>query len=135
MTDLLLIVAALAALTGALARNITAWVLLGSLVLSEALCWLEVPFNPILWMVIDWLVMSCIIRPGMRYRDLVIIATFLPIWALYIVQPEWWVDAIKVMVAAQMFLTFPMRRALAASQAWLIRLRDEDDNNFEMGVA
>jgi hypothetical protein len=125
-----LALAILAALAGACVRNVTAAALLGSFAFSTTLCELGVPFNPILWMVIDVVVILFIIRPDMKRRDLVILAIFLPIWALYITMPPWASTVIDGLVVAQMLLTFPVRRTWGASQAFIARLRD--DNGMKM---
>lgn len=130
MIDWLLAIATLAALTGSLARNVTAAALLGSLVFSLGLIAVGVPFNFLLWMGIDVVVIAFVIRHDMRRRDLAILALFLPTWALYLTIPPWWVEAIKAIVAAQMLLTFPIRRTWAASRAFVTRLRD--NNGLEM---
>lgn len=133
MIDWLLALASLAALTGACARNVTAAALLGSLVFSLGLIAVGVPFNFLLWMGIDVVVIAFVIRHDMKQRDLAILALFLPIWALYLTMPPWWVEAIKTIVAAQMLLTFPIRRTWAAARAFTARLRD--DNGLEMRAA
>lgn len=124
--DLLLVTGCLAAVAGAVARNLTAIALLASFAFSEALCKLGVPFNFVLWVVIDLLVIICIIRPDMRHRELVVLALFLPIWALYIAWPQWGPQAIETLAAVQMLLTFPVRRAWAASRQWVARMRADD---------
>lgn len=133
MIDWLLAIAALAALTGSLARNVTAAALLGSLVFSLGLIAVGVPFNFLLWMGIDVVVILFIVRPDMKRRDLVILALFLPVWAIYLTMPAWCAEAIKTIVAAQMLLTFPLRRTWGASRAFITRLRDS--NELEMAAA
>lgn len=130
MADWLLIGAAFAALAGASARNVTAAALLGSLIFSLALIEIGVPFSFLLWMGIDVVVILFIVRADMKRRDIMILALFLPIWAIYLTMPAWCAEAIKTIVAAQMLLTFPVRRTWAASRAFLSRIRD--DNGLEM---
>jgi hypothetical protein len=110
MLDVLLAVAALAALAGAVTRNPTALALLGSNAFTIALCKLDVPFNFVLWVMVDLVVVLLVMRPTMTRIDVAILALFGPIWVLYIVQPDWWAQAVILGVSAQMFLTFPFCR-------------------------
>lgn len=128
-----MLIAACAALTGALTRNLTATVLLGSFVFSTALCRLDVPFNFVLWITIDLVAILIVMRPHMTGRDVAVIAMFGPAWVLYLTQPSWWGHAVNLIVASQMFLTFPLRRASALVRRFLQSTRD--DGNMKLAAA
>jgi signal transduction histidine kinase len=130
---LLLAIAVLAALAGAYRHNLTSYALLGSFTFSTGLCWAEVPFNLILWLVVDLVVILFMMRPEMNRRDLVILALFAPIWTLYLAQPTWAPPAVDCLIAAQMLLTFPVRRAHAAVKRWLETIQHHD--NMKMVAA
>lgn len=106
----LLCVAVLAAAVGAAMRNLTAIALLASFVVSEAMCQSGVPFNLAVWLLIDAIVLAVIIRRGMKLRDWIIVASFVPVWAIYVLEPIWTREGVGVIVAGQMLLTFPVRR-------------------------
>lgn len=127
MLEALFYLAALAALAGAVKRNITAIALLASNTLGFAMCKLGVEFNAALWMVIDTAAIMFIVRPGMKRLDWIIVAPFLPvIWPLYVLQPDWWAQAVIVIVALQMFLTFPAEWVLPILRRWRRFNKDYD---------
>ncbi|MBO9602535.1 MAG: hypothetical protein J7496_08515 [Novosphingobium sp.] len=124
-SDAILALGVAAALIGAVARNVTAMVLLCSFAFSTAICALGVDFNFILWVSIDLAVVLCIIGPAMRHRDLVILGLFLPVWLIYLIMPSWGAQAVDIIVALQMLITFPARRTWRASRVWVSRMRDD----------
>lgn len=112
----------------------TAAALLASNAFTFALCRAGVPFNFVLWVVVDLVVILIVIRPEMTRRDLVILALFAPIWALYLLRPEWWAQAVILTVVVQMLLTFP------AGQAWALAKRvaggfNERDDGMKLAAA
>jgi len=124
-SDAALTFGVVAALIGVLARNVTAAALLCSFVFSTMLCRLGVEFNFVLWVAIDLAVILCIIHPKMRKRDIVVLALFMPIWVIYLCVPRWGAQAVDLLIALQMLLTFPAWRTLRASKAWFLRIRNE----------
>lgn len=105
--DVLLAVAVLAAIAGTLTRNWTAGALLASFIVSMILCRIGAEFNLVLWVGIDLMVIAFVARRHMPRTDWLVIGLFVPVWALYIWWPQWGAQAIAVIVAVQMFLTFP----------------------------
>lgn len=129
---------------GALYGNRFAWPLLASAAVSTALRLAQTPFMPLAWMAIDLAVILGMvviwwlnIREGMsplKERELAIIALFLPAWALYFWQPQWWVTAVELIVAAQLIASFPHRRAWDRLKPVLARLwRDDEGMQFAWG--
>lgn len=118
----LLALGCLAAAAGAWAKNWTALALLASTIFSTALCETGVPFKPslnlaidmvvIMWIVIGWA--NAVLKGGYgKLRDVPILVLFAPIWALYFIEADWRSYAIDGLIAMQMLLTFPVKRAWA----------------------
>jgi hypothetical protein len=137
-------VGCLAAVAGVLAGNRTAYALLASAIFSTVLCEAGVPFRPSLWLAIDlavimWMVVSWAesVLQG-RYgkqRDIAVLALFAPIWALYFADwLDWRALAIDFLVAAQMLLTFPFRRAFLMVRDSL-PVADRGDGPLRFAVA
>jgi hypothetical protein len=125
--DALLLAAAIAAVAGALARDPAAAALLGSNAFTYALCLLGVPFNFVLWVVVDLMAMLFIIRRDMSRRDLVVLALYLPIWPCYFEWNEVTSRVVIVLVSVQMFITFPVERARGVASKCLAALWHHDD--------
>jgi hypothetical protein len=133
----ILVVAVIAGCVGARKGNRFAWPLLASVAVSTVLRIAETPFMPLAWMAIDLAVVLGMVLiwwfnikqnlPPLRKRELAIIALFLPAWALYFWQPPWWVNAVELIVAAQLLASFPFRRAWNRVTPVLARLRRNDD--------
>lgn len=94
---------AISALTG----NRTAWALLASVAMCIGLDHFAVPFNFVLWILIDLVVILFIIRPTMTATDCVILALFVPAWVFYLLPPEPRFLGGFVVVVMQLLLTFP----------------------------
>lgn len=103
-------------LAGALARNRTAYALLASIAVCLVMEHYAVPFNFVLWVLIDLVVVLVIIRPALSRTDVIVLALFIPAWVAYLL-PEYPRFAISFsVVVAQLALTFPvepLRRKLA----------------------
>ncbi len=136
-----LAVATLAAVVGLLAGNRTAMVLLASLIYSSILCWAKVPFNPALWIAIDliaimWIVILWADRVGRglygKTRDIAILALFAPMWAMYFSAVDWRAGAIDIMIALQMFMTLPWKRAGACIKSFILRGKSGANGGFEL---
>lgn len=135
--DALLAIAVMAAIAGACTKNWTARALLASFVFSTILCRLGTEFNLVLWIGIDLMVIAFIARRGMPLIDKVVCALFVPAWALYLWQPSWGPQAVALVVAAQMLLTFPLRRAnsfIGGAMAYLAEHRNDHLNFVSVRV-
>lgn len=132
----LLALGCLAAAVAVLAGNRTAMALLASTIYSTVLCELNVPFHVsfglaidlavIMWIIVGWA--ESVLRGGYgKQRDIAILALFLPIWALYFM-PElaWRPTAIDALIAVQLLITFPIKRAISKGKAVLTRLLRDD---------
>jgi hypothetical protein len=120
------------AVLGALTRNRTAVMLLASALLCLGMNYVQVPFNFVVWMLIDLAVVSGIIHYKMTRTDCVIIALFIPAWCFYLLPAETRFWGTFVVVVAQLALTFPVdatRRILTSLSS---RLRPD---NFDKMVA
>lgn len=119
---------ALSAVAGVCAGNRTAYALLASAIFSTFLCETGVPFHPALWLAIDitvimWILIGWadkVLQGGYgRKRDVAILAIFAAIWPLYFMP---WIEqrsaVIDVLVAVQMFLTFPARLTAERLARW-----------------
>lgn len=98
------------AVTGVLAGNRTAVVLLASALLCVGLDQAEVAFNFLFWLLIDCVVILAIIRRGMSYADVAVIALFAPAWVFYLLPDPLRFYGSVVVVIAQLVLTFPAVR-------------------------
>lgn len=125
--DALLAIGIVAAAAGIAARNMTAAALLATNAFTIGLDRLGVPFNFVLWIVVDLAAILCIMHPTMTRRDVAVIALFGPAWVLYLVQGEWPTNATKAVVSAQMLLTFPVKRSLAYIRQLTDKIRERDD--------
>jgi hypothetical protein len=116
----------------AITGNRTAWALLASVGLCFAFDYAQVPFNFVVWTLIDLAVVGAIIRPKMTAADCVIIALFVPAWCFYLLPADTRFWGSFVVVVAQLVLTFPveaLRTALAGLRA------PSDDPPFDRLVA
>jgi hypothetical protein len=116
----------------ALTGNRTAWALLASVGLCFGFGYAEVPFNFVVWVLIDLAVALTIIRPTMTKADCVILALFIPAWCFYLLPPDTRFWGSFVVVVAQLVLTFPAE-ALRTALAGL--LAQSDDPPFDRLVA
>lgn len=132
--ELALIPAVMAGVISAMTGSRTALVLLASVGFSEGLCLAGVPFSFPLWFGIDLMAIALIIHPRMNRRDAVILALFIPAWASYLAGPPWLYPVGMTVVEAQLFLTFPILRAIAHLRAWIER-KSTGNDNFEMAIA
>lgn len=137
----ILAVATLAAVIGLLTGNKTAMVLLASTIYSSMLCWAEVEFNEALWLSIDmiailWIVVLWADGVGRgvygKTRDIVILALFAPIWALYFIEVEWRSYAINILIALQMFATFPWKRSGIRIRKTITKMRGDTTGGLEL---
>jgi hypothetical protein len=94
--------------------NRTAWVLLASVGLCFAFGELRIPFNFIIWVLIDLAVILAIIRPTMTKADCIILALFVPAWCFYLLPPDPRFWGSFVVVVAQLVFTFPVEALRAA---------------------
>jgi hypothetical protein len=113
IVDALFAVAVLCGCIAAWAGNRTAWPLLASAAASSLLIWAGVPFNLALWLLIDVAVIAAITSRPMSVRDTLVVVLFVPVWALYGADLPYAGKGISVIVALQLLLTFPVRRAWA----------------------
>ena len=92
-----------------------------------------VPFNFVVWMLIDLAVVAVIIRPAMTAADCIVIALFIPAWCFYLLPAETRFAGSFAVVVAQLVLTFPVEALRGA----LVRLwaRRGDDHFDRMAVA
>jgi hypothetical protein len=113
--------------------NRTAWALLASVGLCFAFDHFGVPFNFVVWMLIDLAVVAVIIRPTMTAVDCIVIALFIPAWCFYLLPAETRFAGSFAVVVAQLVLTFPVEALRGA----LVRLwaRRGDDHFDRMAVA
>lgn len=133
---LLLALGCLAAAVAVLAGNRTAMALLASTIYSTVLCELDVPFNVafglavdlavIMWIIVGWA--ETVLRGGYgKQRDVAILALFLPIWALYFLPGlPWRPMAIDALIALQLLITFPIKRAFSKGKAFVTQLLRDD---------
>lgn len=139
---------ALSAVCGVWKGNATAMALLASAIVSSFYCELVergvLPYEPALLLFLDVLVVVWIVagwadrvarRAYGRRRDLVIIGLFPAVWPLYFIDGAWTSDAIDLLVAAQMLLSFPVRTLLAQVQAKLAGLRDDEGGTLLLARA
>lgn len=117
----------------ALAGCRTAWVLLAGVVFCFALDWAEVPFNPVLWMLFDLVLVLLILRPEMTPADCVILSLFIPGWVFYqLPDDERYAGALAVTVIQLLLSVSPseIKSAPARYRAWFA-----SDNKFDKLVA
>jgi hypothetical protein len=108
----ILLFAMLCAFAGGLNRNHVAWPLVASAVLCIGLDYLGVPFNPLLWTVVDVAVIVAIIRIRGGWRklgrvDWAILGLFVPGWVAYALPADPRAAITFAVVVAQMVLTLP----------------------------
>lgn len=116
MTQIVFWLALACGVVSAATGNRTAWALLASVGLCFGFEYFAIPFNFVVWMLIDLAVVAAIIRPAMTAADCVILALFIPAWCFYLLPPDTRFVGSFVVVVAQLALTFPvepLRRALA----------------------
>ena len=90
--------------------NRTAWALLASVALCLTLDWAGAVFHLLFWMLIDFAVILFVVRPKMTVSDCLIVALFVPAWALYLLPDPVRHEGSRIIVIAQFLLTFPLRR-------------------------
>lgn len=101
-----------------------------------------VPFNPalnlaidmtvILWIAIGWA--NAVLQGSYgKMRDVPILALFAPIWALYFLEFDWRSYAIDGLIAMQLLLTFPVKRAW--KQVREVRKTKPHDGQMRRAVA
>lgn len=96
---------------GAYAGNRTACALLISACVCLALDAAEVPFELVLWMIIDGMVIAWMLsRPSIPRRDFLILALFPQAWGFYLMGDPWRYIGTSLVASLQMFLTFPARK-------------------------
>ena len=132
MTGVVFWLAVACGVASAATGNRTAWALLASVGLCFAFDYARVPFNFVLWLLIDLGVVLVIIRPRMTKTDCVILALFIPAWCFYLLPPDTRFWGSFVVVVAQLALTFPVE-ALRAALAGL--WAQSDDPPFDRLVA
>lgn len=120
LTMIILTLAVIAAMIGAVMGNRAAWPLLAGVAVSAALRITETPFSLGAWWIMDLMMILGIVvlwwiniaqgRPPVKWRELAIIALFAPVWVLYLWQPPWWTPAAELLMAAQLGITLPFRR-------------------------
>lgn len=96
---------------GATTGNRTAFALLASVLICLAMNYGEVPFNFVVWMLIDLVIVLAIIHPKMTKVDCVILALFIPAWCFYLLPADTRFWGTFVVVVAQLTLTFPVDAA------------------------
>lgn len=136
-------IGALSAVAGIWRSNPTAMALLASAIVSSGYCGMVESgvweYRPVLLIALDVLVIIWIIvgwadavakgRYGRR-RDLAIIALFVPIWPLYY-DNRWWTDeAIDILIAVQMLLSFPIRTLWAEARKRWPKLAKDDTGSM-----
>ena len=131
--DGLLISAAACACFGIAAGNRTPIVLLLSLGLCLLLDYAGAEFNLAVWVLIDVVVAALIIRRGMNWSDVAIVALFPAAWVFYFM-PSSRFDGANAVVCAQLVLTFPF------AIIWLLLAKaagavDDDMEDFDLRVA
>jgi hypothetical protein len=107
------------AVVGAFAGNRTAVVLLASVLLCIGLDQAEVAFNFLFWVLIDCVVILAIVRRGMTYADVAVIALFAPAWVFYLLPDPMRFYGSMAVVIGQLVLTFPAVRLWASLKAYL----------------
>lgn len=85
----------------------------------------------VIWIVVGWANAVAQKRYG-RKRDLVIIALFIPIWPLYFDERAWTNEAIDLLVATQMLLSFPVRTLWAQWGKRSKPLIDDETGSMEL---
>jgi hypothetical protein len=132
VTEVLFWLAVACGVVSASTGNRTAWALLASVALCLGLDSAGVPFNFVLWLLIDLVVILVIIRPTMTVADCVILALFIPAWVGYLLPDAQRFQIGFVVVVAQLLLTFPaetVRRALTSFY------KPPDDGGYDRMVA
>lgn len=133
MLETALYIALAVAACSALAGSRTAWILLASVAFCLALDQWGVPFNPVLWMLFDSVVVLLIVRPKMTHADCTVLALFIPAWLLYQMPDEQrYVGSMLVTIAQLVCSVEPAKiySAPARYRAWLA-----SDNKFDRLVA
>jgi hypothetical protein len=118
------------AVLGAATRNRTAMALLASVAVCIALSYAQVPFNFVVWMLLDLVIVLVIIHPKMTKTDCVILALFIPAWCFYLLPADTRFWGTFVIVVVQMALTFPVE----AARGVLTKLSHFRDDHFDKRV-
>lgn len=95
----------------------SAWPLIASAALSSALILARVPFDIGLWVLIDAAAIVAIEAGPVRTQERIVIASFVPVFVLYQTQPEWWPQAVCLIVALQFLVITPWDR-LGELRTW-----------------
>jgi hypothetical protein len=145
LSTFLVAAGSISAVAGVKSGNRTAYALLASAIFSTMLCEAGVPFHGALWLTIDLCVIMWIligwadkVLQGSygRRRDIAVLLIFVAIWPFYFRRDvPWGPAAVDIMVAAQMFLTFPARLTLERVTQWAKGLRGNDDGLLKLALA
>lgn len=108
----------------------TAIPLLASFGLSYFLCWLQVPFDPFLWMTIDMAVILCIVHSRMTHADVAVLALFIPAWFAYWLPPETRNAIVWTVMVGQFLLVFPPHKACLTIQRFTGKGKSNDNLEF-----
>jgi len=107
--DFLLVLAVVATVAGLLVRNFTPAILCVNYAYTAWLCAAEVPFDLVLWLMIDVTTLATIafavfMQWRFRYSDAAVVLLFLPLWFLYTTEPPWASRAGDAIIAAQFLI-------------------------------
>lgn len=108
----------------------TAIPLLASFGLSYMLCRYNVPFDPVLWIMIDLAVILCIVHAKMTHVDAAVLALFLPAFIGYQLSPEPRNAISWAVVVSQFLLVFPPRKACLTLQRFLSKGKSNDNMEY-----
>lgn len=101
--------AVLCGVVGAFTGSRSAWALLASAALCWALDATGADFETGLWLAIDLAVIAAILIWRNRASDWIVLALFLPIWALYLADEYTRYYAVTFLIMAQFIITLPWR--------------------------
>ncbi len=109
-----------------------AWALLMSAAIGVSFSAFGMPFVLEAWIMLDLAVVLVIIWAGIRWRDMAILALFLPLWGTYLFDTYEAYSASVIITAAQMALSLPASRLWMRLRAFRHRSTGEE---FDMRVA
>lgn len=112
MIDVIYWLAVLCGVVGALTGSRAALFLLASVALSYGLEASGAHFETGLWVAID----LCVMAGVLMYRQWLIAALFLPMWAMYFLPPWEAYYGVSLLMSAQFLFTLPWQRILARVQ-------------------
>jgi len=136
MLGALLVFAVLCGLAGAWRGNPTSWALIASAGFSSLLIWAGVPFDGLIWFLIDLVVIVVILTCSRTFPDWIVVALFFAAWPLY---PRVEAgdgtasDVVNIVVALQLIVSAPWRRFMARAKRTLHR--HDDWTNLNLKVA